>query len=72
LACNNGCTKDNLTPSQLYGFQRVADLAPGGSRRVVFGLPAAALSLVDEAGTRRALGLGRTVALHRRSSAPYY
>ena len=38
---------------QLYAFERVADLAPGETRRVSFPVSARALSLVDEQGTRR-------------------
>ena len=38
---------------QLYGFQRIADLAPGETRRISFPVDPSRLSLVDEAGTRR-------------------
>jgi hypothetical protein len=38
---------------QLYGFQRVADLAPGRSARVGFPVQLERVSLGDDAGTRR-------------------
>jgi hypothetical protein len=45
---------EHLRPiRQLYGFQRVADLAPGQSARVSFPMQLERFSLVDDAGTRR-------------------